>query len=284
MIILNERKYAEQCIENGDLGEKPNITLKIIAKYLYHIQGYKKKKIYSYLVRYMENNYPRYIKDKTSWDDTIEKIAGIAGKSPLYEDSEIRITEKEISVINDLEHSKEHKMVIFTLLCLAKLKNQRVQKNNGWVNNSSEEIFKLAHITTTPLRREEIIGDLLICGLVEQAKNIENLNLRVTFIDDEGKTLLKIDDFRELGYRYLQYLGENIIPCKNCGLLIRSSHNNLRKYCNDCSGYQPKIFKTVVCVDCGKQFRINGNNKRTKRCNMCQEKHIREYDRIRKQK
>lgn len=282
MIILDERKYAEECLQNGRLDKKPATTLHILAKYLYHIKGLRKRKIYLLLTEYMENNYPRYNKSKSSWNKSIEKIAEKAGKFPLYETPEIWITENELKKIDEIELSKNHKTVAFTLLCLAKLRNQRSSKNNGWVNNSSSEIFKLAHISTTSTRQEEILGDLVLCGLLEIPKKVDNLNNRVTFIEESGTPRLKVSDFRELGYRYLQYKGESIIECQNCGRLIRMSKNKKRKYCVDCKGYQPQELKTVICIDCGEQILVQGNNKRTNRCEKCRKEHIRKYDRERK--
>ena len=45
MIILNEREYAENCLQNGIVDTKPFVTLSILAKYYYHECGYRKKKI-----------------------------------------------------------------------------------------------------------------------------------------------------------------------------------------------------------------------------------------------
>lgn len=277
MIILDERKYAEECLESGELDKKPAITLHILAKYLYHIKGFRKRKIYLFLIEYIENNYPRYSKSKSSWNKSIEKIATKAGKFPLYETPEIWITENELRAIDEVQLSKNHKTIAFTLLCLAKLRNLRNPKNNGWVNNSSSEIFKLAHIATTSSRQEEILGDLLIHGLIEAAKKIDNLSNRVTFIDNNSKKILQVDDFRELGYKYLQYIGENIISCQNCGVLIRGNKHNTRKYCSGCVCGESKEWKTVRCIDCGTSFNVHPKNNRTHRCAECQKKYRAKY-------
>lgn len=277
MIILDEREYAENCIENGILDKKPAATLHILAKYLYHIKGFRKRKIYLFLIEFMENNYPRYSKSKSSWNKTIEKIAVKAGKYPLYEISEIWITEGELKRIDEIQLSKNHKVVAFTLLCLAKLRNYKNPKNNGWVNNSTSEIFKLAHISTTSARQEEILGDLALCGLLEIPKKIDNLSNRVIFIDESSERKLKVNDYRELGYCYLQYKGENIIHCQSCGVLIRGNKYNTKKYCINCVAQNPQNIKTIVCVDCGKEVKIPTTNHRSVRCLDCQHKKQLEY-------
>lgn len=279
MIILNEREYAESCIQNGILDKKPAITLHIIAKYLYHIKGLRKRKIFLFLAEFMEKNYLRYSKSKNSWNATIEKIAAKAGKYPLYEISEIWITDNELKRIDTVPLSKNHKVVAFTLLCLAKFYNFRNSKNNGWVNNDVSEVFKLAHISTTSTRQEEILGDLALFGLIEIPKKIDNLSNRVTFIDDNSKKAIKVNDYRELGYVYLQYKGENIIQCQSCGVLIRGNKYKTKKYCANCVAHESQNTKTIICVDCGKKVTILKSNHRSIRCLDCQRKKQLEYQR-----
>ena len=65
----------------------------------------------------------------------------------------------------------------------------------------------------------------------------DNLNLRVTFIDDESEAILRVGDFRELGYEYLNYIGDGkFIRCDCCKRLVRkkSKHDGVTKYCNEC--------------------------------------------------
>lgn len=45
MIILNELKYAENCLRNNCIGDNPYTTLSILSKYYYHHLGYKKPQI-----------------------------------------------------------------------------------------------------------------------------------------------------------------------------------------------------------------------------------------------
>ena len=80
MIILNECEYAEQRLKNNDIGEKPYITISIIAKYLYHKMGYRKKKIIEELTSFMEKSSKDYLANRHYWDGHIEKIASNAGK------------------------------------------------------------------------------------------------------------------------------------------------------------------------------------------------------------
>ena len=53
-------------------------------------------------------------------------------------------------------------------------------------------------------------------------------------MDNNSETVLKIDDFRELGYEYLDYIGDGkFIRCECCKKFIRKKSNK-QKYCTDC--------------------------------------------------
>ena len=95
------------------------------------------------------------------------------------------------------------------------------------------------------------------------------MNCRVTFINDEDTEEMFVSDFRELGYEYMAYKGDNFIRCRECGILTRGNKNGTRKYCKDCATYTPQETKTIVCEDCGIEFEVAGNNKRTTKCPCC---------------
>ena len=85
MIVLNEKTYVEEhYLKNNEMDEKPYVTLNMLAKYLYHVLGYRRQKIEDFLNDYMRKNYNlRYIASKMQWEDTIERIAKRAGKQKL---------------------------------------------------------------------------------------------------------------------------------------------------------------------------------------------------------
>ena len=283
MIVLNEKKYAIECLENGFVGRKPFFTLSIIAKYYYYCLNYKKSKIEMLLNNFMFKNYSiGYQSDRLSWQDTIEKIVKKVNNYTLLELDGVKITKSELETISGIGNPNKER-VMFTILCLAKFGIARNPQNNGWVNTDSKEIFKMARVSCKAKERELYIGDLCDRGLLELPKRNDNVSLRVTFIDD-GEEELFISDFRELGYEYLKYNGENFIRCAECGILTRGNKNRTKRYCKDCAAYTPQKSKTIICVDCGKEIVISGNNKRTIRCDNCQIKADKENARIRKQK
>ena len=169
-------------------------------------------------------------------------------------------------------------------MCVAKLNYIRKEKSNGWVNTDEKVIFESAGLKCTGNERSDYIADLYLAKVIEFAKKNTNLSRRVTFINNESEPVLLISDFRELGYAYLRYCGENIIECGQCGILIRGTANHSRRYCNECNGSKPMISKKVKCVDCGVEFTVNSKNNKTHRCAYCQKEYVRAYDRERKKR
>ena len=122
------------------------------------------------------------------------------------------------------------------MLCYAKLYNKISDKNNGWVNADIKELFRVARVSVR-YRNDKFLylNDLETAGLISFSNKNDNLNLRVTFIDNESEIILRVDDFRELGYEYLNYIGDGkFIRCSKCNRLVRKT-NNKCLYCNECA-------------------------------------------------
>ena len=110
------------------------------------------------------------------------------------------------------------------------------------------------------------------------------MHFRITF-EQEGKRELVVKDFRNLGYQFRKYCGENnFTKCAQCEKLIKNNKNGTRKYCDECAGYVPQKYKTIKCIDCGMEFEINSLNHKSKRCKECQRKKQLEYQRTSMQK
>ena len=231
-VILNEKKQAEYIIEKGEVGNKPTSTLFLLAKYYRQKENLNKEQTFNKLNEFMENNYKNY--NSATWEDIIEDISKKANKYPLREIDYIEITKSEIDTIRNICNIKYEKL-LFTMLCYAKLYNKISDKNNGWVNTDIKEIFRVARVSVR-YRNDKFLylNDLETSGLISFSNKNDNLNLRVAFVDNDSETVLKIDDFRELGYEYLNYIGDGkFIRCECCKKLIRKKSNK-QKYCTDC--------------------------------------------------
>ncbi|SCX77603.1 hypothetical protein [Ruminococcus sp. YE282] len=287
MIVLNEKDYAIEHLESGDVGEKPFFTLSMIAKYYYHCLGYKKSKINKLLNEFMQKNYFGYQNDKLTWEETIDKIVRNVNRYELLELAGVSITESELEKIATLDNPEKER-VMFTILCLAKLGQLRNPNSDGWVNESTKDIFKMARVSSKRFDRELCIGELTDNGFLELPLRNANNSVRVTFIDNEGEQKLLVSDFRELGYEYLKYKGGNFIRCAECGILTRGNKYGNKKYCNNCKSYNPMLVKIIKCIDCGKEFEVNSKDNCTCRCDTCnleyKRKYYREYRRNQREK
>ena len=121
------------------------------------------------------------------------------------------------------------------MLCYAKLYNTLSETNNGWVNTEVKEIYKAARVTVK-YRNDKFLylNDLENTGLISFSNKNDNLNMKVNFIYNNSNIVLKIKDFRELGYEYQNYIGDgNFIRCSECGRLVKKKGKR-DKYCSKC--------------------------------------------------
>lgn len=269
MIVLNEKEYAEECLEKGIIDKKPYKTLSLLAKYYYHHLNLRKKSIVKRLTTFMDSFYDGYKIDEQRWNDTIEKIANRAKKYPLYQNDGVWITDTELNKIKALNNDILERLS-FTLLCVAKLNFLRNEKTNGWVNTDEKDIFESAGIVCTGDQRSDYIGDLKIAGIIEFAKKNTNLNIRVAFIDDRSEKVLYVSDFRSLGNEYMLSRGENYIRCQECGILVKGNKNGTKKYCTQCKRQIIVDKKIIYCEDCGRPVVIKLHDSKSYRCQKCQ--------------
>lgn len=179
----------------------------------------------------MQENYPGY--SPADWSLRLKTFAKNADRYPLCECNGVWITANELKTITSI-HNKVLERLSFTLLCLAKFNDFRNPVNNHWVSYSNGEIYKMACINTTAFNKDINYHRLRELGLIEYAKKVNNLNIRVLFIDESGDEALFISDFRALGYEWRLWKGERYIRCEGCNILVKNT-NGKRKYCNDCA-------------------------------------------------
>lgn len=233
-IVLNENEWAEEMIKKKSLGSKPFETLSRVAKY-YLDNNYTKKEVRSMLDMFLLQCEPTASLPK--WSDTLDYAVTRAMKYNSIKIDSIKITQSEIERIDKLS-GKQTKRLAFTLLCLSKYWDAVNPQCDHWVNNKDSEIMRLANINTSIKRQSLMYHTLNEEGLIKFSKKIDNTNVRVCFIDNNSPVVMYIDDFRNLGYKYLKFRGEPFFECQNCG--ITTKYNNpsnigRQKYCKDCA-------------------------------------------------
>lgn len=246
-IVLNEREFAEQVLEDCELGRKPYETLGHLAKY-YHAEGYKDREIQRLLEDFILKCDPTA--NLFKWEGTIARQVKNAKKYALVELDFIPVTHREMEICESLSQRELGQLysgvnkrqpaikqnvskVLFTMICLAKYGNAINDHNNGWVNRQDKEIFRLANVQISTKRQSLMLGDLRDFGLIRFSKKVDNVNINVLCLDEGGDPVMQVSDFRNLGNQYLMYHGQQYIECACCGLVI-PKRNNSQRYCKDC--------------------------------------------------
>lgn len=231
-VVLNEIKQAEMILEKGEVGNKPTSTLFLLSKYYRQKLKLSEKKTSEKLNEFMNTNYKNY--NPVLWENIIEDISRKGKKYELRNVESVGITQSELNRIKSAK-TKNHKKILFTMLCFAKLYNITSPNNNNWVNADIKEIFKTARVIVK--HREDkflLLNDLESNGYISFSSKNDNLNMKINFIDNINESILYIIDFRELGYEYLNYIKDgNFTRCKICDRLIRKTSKNIQ-YCAEC--------------------------------------------------
>ena len=268
-------------MNHGFMSCSMETTVFILARY-YRTEKHKKRKaIEKELEQFLESKCITYQTKKIYWKNIIEKAADKAMKKSLQIVDGVRITKAEINTISSIGNKSLEKLA-FTLLCLAKYRDILNKKNNSWVNYDFKEIFTLARISCPATERPLYINKLYNLGLLSFSKKVDNTSVRVNYICDTSDFALFVSDFRELGYEYLKYRGENYVRCAECRILIKGNKNGTKRYCSNCAGNPVVKIKKVYCIDCGKEFYVRSKNHKTTRCTYCHSNFLLQYDRDRK--
>lgn len=221
-----------------------------------------KKDILEFLSKYAPDlSLPR-------WELAIDKQIRLLDKYPLIEMDGVGVTQNEIERIIKLE-GRMHRRLAFTLLCIAKFKNTVNPKNNDWASCDDKEIFKMANIQKNIVVQSALFRDLRDAGLLQFSKIVDNLNVRVLFIDKTGLPVRLVSDFRNLGNQMHAIEGEPYFKCNECGLWVRQNKWKSRKYCPACEKYKPIERRFIKCETCGREFEVGGKANNKKRCDDC---------------
>lgn len=232
-IVLNEYEWAERAIKDKTLGKKPYETLSRVAKY-YTYKKYSRKDVRRLLDEFLLQCEPSV--SLVTWSDTLDSATKSATKYPIAMIDYIEISAPEMDRINSLP-GRPIKRLAFTLLCIAKYMYALSESTNFWVTTPDNEIMKMANISTSIKRQSSLFGQLKDAGLIRFSKQIDNLSVQVLFAEP-GDAVMRITDFRNLGYQFMKYNGEPYFECAHCGLtdkIKNPTSGRPQKYCPQCA-------------------------------------------------
>lgn len=268
MIVMNERRWANQILETGDLGDNRGLAIQVLARYFYWEEGLKKKAILERLDALLEQLIPDY--NPVKWEPFLERAAVKAKKRKLIELDEIPVHKGEMDFISTIPRVQLRRLA-FTMLVLARYFDTIKETNNHWINLEFAEVFRLACITATLEKQAEMYRALIDARFIEYSKRVGNNNARVLIMDDT-ETVYTVPDLRAIGHEYQLYCGEPYARCERCGVLFRQSAKMNRKYCKECSKRPAMAMRRYQCSDCGREVFVVSRNNASCRCAECQTK------------
>ena len=273
MLILNEEKYAKT-IYDGKNEEEKSILSKVgyVTRYLLYTENKSDDEIYKNSVEWMKKYHDNF--EESCYSNLISDAIKRAHKQPFYNIDNIRVTQSELDIISSLNNLRAEK-VLFVLLCMAKQQKTSMGFTNKLVKYSITDLCKMARISVPAEDREYILYNIIQHGFLNYPKKNNTKCLFVTFIDDIGEPVLSLDeiDCKELAYVYLNWKndGKGYTRCEKCNRLIKQGKTKPRKYCEDCAKYEPIGEKTIICDDCGVEFRVDAKDTESCRCDVCNE-------------
>ena len=193
MYILNEKEYIREILASGN---KPdNISngylITLIAKYYFDrgkdpnilIDTVKAKMLEFNIEGYQEYRYANKIK-KTCID-----LYDSESKNLFRELEYVPIYEKELKVVESLPNDRQKKFM-FTLFAIARYMN-----SEGWINKKDSkglsEVFKLANVTLSSDKKNELLHELYSNGYIHFGKKVNNLKEYINRVWRENRFLLK---------------------------------------------------------------------------------------------
>ena len=231
-LIGNEIEYAKKIL-TGAVKEKNLFkALVILTKYYYFELGMNDKEI--------EKNLRIYIKamDDSVDDETIESIikSNTSGKTNINKLDHIIITVQEWQTIQEMGRTERERKLLFTLLCMYKVKIGLGYSDNGLVKIEYTKLNSLAHVVFKSTERVDVFRYLIECGMIEMGMGQLASRVKLHYVFPDSKQLIKITDFEAFNV-YYDYLkkGGRLINCKECGKLVWAKPKAPTKYCKDCA-------------------------------------------------
>lgn len=231
-LIGNEMEYAKKIL-TGAVKEKNLFkALVILTKYYYFELGMNDKEI--------EKNLRLYIKAMGGDvdDEAIENIikSNTSSKTNVNKLDHIIITVQEWHTIQEMGRTERERKLLFTLLCMYKVKIGLGYSDNGLVKIEYTQLNSLAHVVFKSSERIDVFRYLIECGMIEMGMGQLASRVKLHYVFPDSKQLIKITDFEAFNV-YYDYLknGGRLIRCKECGKLVLVKPKAPTKYCKDCA-------------------------------------------------
>lgn len=303
MIRFDEKSFAEKMHDTQSFINSYSVTeLTIYAKWLKYNRLRELEKDYldltveenaaldkyieKKLIDFSERNYPsfNYVVNYIDIDRAVENSRGYKLRLP----SPTPVTKKEWDAIMSVDNDN-YRRILFVMLVDSKYyrmygtsinKEYTIDDNTVFYTQMSDnEIIKAAKAKFPDKEEKKHIWHYLYKnGLAD----ITSGRLKARFVqivdtDTTSEVIDYITDYDHLDLHYERLIGENIGTCKYCGKLFRQNKQNNMLCCYKHRGYQKKVLRFGICVDCGKEFSVAATDQNRVRCDECQKIYRKKY-------
>lgn len=276
--IMNEPSAIEAVLQDRS-DVSTHVALSLLARHYIHDRAYRTREAVEELHTYLLCHIPDYRREQ--WDGAVAKAIKIGRAREPVKYPTVHVTAAEMELV-DSQDTLAEKRLLFTLIVLAKHHNDRRGDKTGWVNYPISELLRYACNSGDSKRGLECIHRFYKKGYVVLRSGIGKLSLQVVCLDEEGDTVMGIDDLRVLGYEYMNHKGlAKFTRCADCGLLFKQNKQCNRKYCEHCRQRKPNPVRAYVCIDCGTVVVGTHMAFNRTRCDECQKQHRLESERKR---
>ena len=108
----------------------------------------------------------------------------------------IPIYKKELEIVESLLNDRQKKFM-FTLFAVA-----RYMDSDGWINKKDlkglSEVFKLANVTLSSDKKNELLHELYSNGYIHFGKKVNNLNIKVDLGNMDDDIVYKVTLFENI--------------------------------------------------------------------------------------
>lgn len=233
MIILNEKEYFNNLINNGFEKNINSKDLSLLAKMFYKENNSQIDTLNQMIdfCKKWSNNF-----NYSKWENKFcDILSNLNEKVDVVNDKEIHFYKSELEKIKSIEDEKLQR-VTFVLMALAKKYESRYIYINSSSSIKLKDIFILAKFDI-PLKKQDFILNTLYNNKVINVELKPLLRCEMLYLcdinDNQDKVLSFIPN-NEMVLEYERYLGVKTTNCQVCGKTIYKTNNKV-KYCKECA-------------------------------------------------
>ena len=211
----------------------------------------------------------------------IDKAVSNTRVAKLLIPKEVKITRNEYNTLMSIENDA-YRRVLFIMLVDAKFKreNNVLLKLSSldndtpyYVRMERSEIIRLskAKFEDKEDRNKGVWGYLGKNKFAEMRPSWANMAVRIVDTSGTDDIVEVITDYDHLDLHYERMIGGNIGECQLCGKLFRQGNRKQALFCYKHRGNKKDKYVKKICIDCGIDFFVKSTNRRTIRCEKCQD-------------